>query len=67
MRKSDPNSSNCGTGYRRIELESQPGVTGEFRCLSCNEVLDVLDGTRAVVMRLTVQPKSTRRKRQRST
>jgi len=35
---------------------SRPGETGEFHCLSCNELLEVFDGSHEVAMRLTVQP-----------
>ena len=65
MRKSDLICSNCGAGYRRLELESKPGAKGQFRCLTCNEVLEVFDGSRDVAIRLTIQP--TKRKHRRST
>jgi hypothetical protein len=43
-------------GYRRIELVSKKGTRGEFRCLLCDHVLEVLDGSTDVSIRLTVQP-----------
>lgn len=56
MRKSDVTCPNCRAGYRRIELLSRPGHRGEFRCLTCNHLLEVFDGSREVALRLTVQP-----------
>jgi hypothetical protein len=41
-------------------LVSRPGDSGEFRCLSCNLLLEVFDGTHDVAMRLTVQPERAR-------
>jgi hypothetical protein len=41
MKKSDVTCSECGAGYRRIELISRPGTRGEFRCLVCDNLLDV--------------------------
>jgi hypothetical protein len=35
---------------------SGPGESGEFRCLACNQLLEVFDGSHQVAMRLTVQP-----------
>jgi len=55
MRKSDVTCPVCQAGYRRIELTSKPGGRGEFRCLICG-VLEVLDGSTEVALRLTVQP-----------
>jgi hypothetical protein len=59
MKKSDVICSKCNAGYRRIELMSRPGIRGEFRCLTCNHVLEVFDGFREVALRLTVQPERT--------
>jgi hypothetical protein len=59
MKKSDITCPNCQAGYRRIELTSRPGVKGEYRCLLCNEVLEKLDGSTDVAIRLTVQPERT--------
>jgi hypothetical protein len=56
MKKSDLTCSECGAGYRRIELVSQNGPTGEFRCLTCDHLLEVFDGSTDVALRLTVQP-----------
>ena len=59
MKKSDLTCSTCHAGYRRIELTSRPGAKGEYRCLLCNEVLEKLDGSTDVAIRLTVQPEKT--------
>jgi transposase-like protein len=58
MRKSDVTCPVCQAGYRRVELTSRPGIRGEFRCLICDNVLEVLDGSTDVALRLTVQPSS---------
>ena len=60
MRKSDVICPKCYAGYRRMELMSRPGESGEFRCLSCNHLLEVFDGTHDVALRLTVQSKRVR-------
>jgi len=59
MKKSDISCPTCHAGYRRIELTSRPGVKGEYCCLFCNEVLEKLDGSTDVAIRLTVQPERT--------
>jgi len=59
MRKSDITCPACNAGYRRIELFSRPGTKGEYRCLLCDEVLEVFDGSTEVAIRLTVQPEKT--------
>jgi len=56
MRKSDVTCPRCKAGYRRIELISAKGASGDFRCLVCNRVLEVFDGCTEVAIRLTVQP-----------
>jgi predicted Zn finger-like uncharacterized protein len=60
MRKSDVICPQCKAGYRRIELAIRPGARGEFRCLTCNHLLEIFDGSHEVVMRLTVQTERTR-------
>jgi hypothetical protein len=57
MKKSDVTCSQCQAGYRRIELQSKPGTHGEFRCLTCDHLLETFDGSANVALRLTVQPK----------
>lgn len=57
MRKSDLACPECNAGYRRIELISKKGVKGEFRCLFCDHVLEVMNGCTEIAIRLTVQPK----------
>ncbi len=60
MRKSDVICPKRKAGYRRIELMARPGTGGEFRGQMCNHLLEVLDGSREVAIRLTVQPERTR-------
>jgi transposase-like protein len=59
MKKSDITCPKCHAGYRRIELASGVGTTGEFRCLLCDHVLEVFDGSAEVAIRLTIQPEKT--------
>jgi transposase-like protein len=56
MKKSDFTCLECGAGYRRIELDSGPGSKGKYRCLVCDHVLEIFDGSKTVAIRLTVQP-----------
>jgi transposase-like protein len=56
MKKSDLTCPDCGAGYQRIELTSSKGASGEYRCLTCDRLLEVFDGATSVVLRLTVQP-----------
>jgi transposase-like protein len=56
MRKSDVTCPECNAGYRRIEQTTQKGTKGEFRCLLCDHVLEVFDGSTDIAIRLTVQP-----------
>lgn len=60
MKKSDIICPNCSAGYRRVELATGGrSTTGEFRCLLCDHVLEVFDGTTEIAIRLTVQPEKT--------
>jgi transposase-like protein len=63
LRKSDVTCPKCKAGYRRIELTTGPGTIGEHRCLTCNHVLEVFDGSTEVALRLTVQPERSRKNR----
>ena len=56
VKKSEVTCPECNAGYRRIELSSKPGSKGAFRCLVCDRLLEVFDGTKDVALRLTVQP-----------
>jgi transposase-like protein len=56
MKKGDVVCPDCSAGYRRIELGTRNGPTGHYKCLVCNRVLEVFDGSREVAYRLTVQP-----------
>lgn len=47
---------NAKPAIRRIELTSKRGQSGEFKCLVCGRILEVLDGSTEVAYRLTVQP-----------
>ena len=59
MRKTDVTCPECKAGYRRIELVSRKRTKGEFRCLWCDQVLEVFNGSTEVAIRLTVQPEKT--------
>jgi predicted Zn finger-like uncharacterized protein len=61
MWKSDVICPECGAGYHRIVLTSQGGNKGEFRCLTCDHVLEVFDGSLEVLIRLTEPPQKSRR------
>ena len=56
MMKGDVTCPECGAGFRRLELTSQPGIKGEYCCPGCWEVLERFDGSTLVVYRLTIQP-----------
>jgi ssDNA-binding Zn-finger/Zn-ribbon topoisomerase 1 len=56
MKKSDVTCPDCSAGFRRIELSSQEGEPGEYRCPICDELLEVFDGSTEVAYRLTVAP-----------
>ena len=57
MRKGDVQCPQCGAGYRRIEVNSMKGQSGEYRCLTCNQLLETFtSGEPYVAYRLTVQP-----------
>lgn len=61
MKKNDVTCRECGAGFRRIELTSEPGAEGQYRCPACDTVLETFDGHKLVVYRLTIQPMKTRR------
>jgi hypothetical protein len=56
MRKSDISCPRCSFGYKRLELFSLPGKSGDYRCLVCGCVLEVFDGSREIAYRLTAHP-----------
>jgi DNA-directed RNA polymerase subunit RPC12/RpoP len=60
MKKSDVTCPDCSAGYRRLELETRSGSAGQYRCLICDRVLEVFDGSREIAYRLTVQPSDLR-------
>jgi hypothetical protein len=59
MWKSDIICPECGAGYRRIVISSSKGVKGEYRCLTCDHVLEVFEGGFEVLIRLRVPPVKT--------
>jgi uncharacterized Zn finger protein len=61
MRKSDVTCHECGAGFRRIELMSQRGEPGDYRCPECGAVLENFAGDHLVAYRLTVQPSNSAR------
>jgi transposase-like protein len=56
MKKTDVTCPKCHAGYRRIELVSKKGTESEFRCLHCDHLLELFDGSTQIAIRLTVQP-----------
>ena len=59
MWKSDVIGPKCSAGYRRIALASRKGTEGEYRCLLCDHVIEVFDGSFEIALRLTIQPEKT--------
>ena len=56
MEKSDVICAECGAGFRRLELWSQPGDKGEYRCPACDSLLEIFDGSKLIAYRLTIEP-----------
>jgi len=56
MKKTDVVCSECGAGFRRLELSSSPGERGEYRCPACDASLEVFDGSKLIAYRLTIEP-----------
>ncbi|TKV71660.1 hypothetical protein FDV58_39275 [Bradyrhizobium elkanii] len=56
MKKGDVTCSECGAGFRRLELSAGGPTQGEYRCPACGHVLEVFDGSKLVAYRLTIQP-----------
>jgi hypothetical protein len=56
MKQSSVTCSECGAGFRRLELWSQPREKGEYHCPICDSPLEVFDGSKLIVYRLTVEP-----------
>jgi uncharacterized Zn-finger protein len=48
--------SACRAGFRRVELESEHGSAGEYRCPLCGTLLEKFDGNRLIAYRLTTVP-----------
>lgn len=56
MKMGDVTCPDCNAGFRRIELSSRRGAPSEYRCPVCDAVIEVCDGSKEVVYRLTVIP-----------
>jgi hypothetical protein len=63
MKKGDATCSECGAGFRRLELMSLPPSRGEYRCPACGTVLEKFNGTTFVAYRLTIHPSTKDRAR----
>ena len=49
------------TSAGRFGMSGLPPIAdGEYRCPTCDELLEVLDGSRLVAYRLTIQPSRNR-------
>ena len=59
MRSSDIIRRECKAGYRRLQVASGRRTKDEYRCLLCDHVLEVFDGSTEVAIRLTVRPETT--------
>lgn len=59
MKKSDVTRSKCGACFLRLELWSQPGEKGEYRCPTCDDLLEVFDSSKLIAYRLTIEPCAT--------
>ena len=56
MKKDDVTCPRCEAGFRRLELTSGSGSTGEYRCPVCQTSIEQYDGDKLVAYRLTIQP-----------
>jgi rubredoxin len=56
MKKDDVTCPECGAGFRRIELSSEKGEPGEYRCPVCDTSLETFNGDNSITYRLTIQP-----------
>jgi transposase-like protein len=56
MKKDDVTCPKCGAGFRRIELSTEKGQQGEYRCPVCDTSLETFNGNNTVAYRLTIQP-----------
>jgi hypothetical protein len=48
--------SECRAGFSRVELESERGTEGEYRCPLCGNLVEKFDGNRLIAYRLTTIP-----------
>jgi hypothetical protein len=56
MKTSRATCSECGAGFRRIELELLSPSQGVYQCPVCGNVLETFDGDAFVAHRLTIEP-----------
>ncbi|PDT65799.1 hypothetical protein CO683_30290 [Bradyrhizobium ottawaense] len=56
MRKSDVTCSECGAGFRRLELTSERGIECKYHCPACGTLIEACGSDHLIVYRLTVQP-----------
>ena len=56
MNEVDVTCPECGAGFLRIELSSQHGLPGEYRCPVCDTLLETFDGSTEIAYRLTIVP-----------
>ncbi|WP_271587018.1 hypothetical protein [Bradyrhizobium sp. CCBAU 53415] len=56
MKKSDVTCSECGAGFRRLELTSERGIQENYHCPACGTLIEELGAAYLVLYRLTVQP-----------
>ncbi|WP_445219893.1 hypothetical protein ACKWRH_07050 [Bradyrhizobium sp. Pa8] len=56
MRKSDVTCSECGAGFRRLELTSERGTEGKYHCPACGNLIEAFGAAHLVAYRLTIEP-----------
>ena len=56
MRMGSAVCSKCRAGFRRLELESEPGSKGEYRCPLCDNLLETFDGNKLIAYRIMIVP-----------
>ena len=50
MKKDDVTCHECGAGFQRLELISEPGTTGEYHCPVCKQALESFDGGKLILL-----------------
>lgn len=56
MKKGAVTCYGCKASFQRLELDVGPPSKGEYHCPNCGYILEIFDGSKQVVYRLTVQP-----------